>query len=129
MESELEKTQLEIAKLQLEQERRKLARMDRRQEAVGALGQGAVAAGGAAVKGGGAILRWCLKFLTVFSVLMGIAIYYAWDTPLPDLPYKVDWSWKLGWVASKLGDGAFWTCAVIAAVVATAKWYSPRAPK
>lgn len=39
--SELEKTQLEIAKLQLEQERRKLAGMQRRSEAVGSLGRGA----------------------------------------------------------------------------------------
>ena len=38
--SELEKTQLEIAKLQLEQERRKLAGMQRRSEAVGSLGRG-----------------------------------------------------------------------------------------
>ena len=36
--TELEKTQLEIAKLQLEQERRKLAGMQRRSEAVGAWG-------------------------------------------------------------------------------------------
>ena len=38
--TELEKTQLEIAKLQLEQERRKLAGMQRRSEAVGSLGRG-----------------------------------------------------------------------------------------
>lgn len=43
--SELEKTQLEIAKLQLEQERRKLAGMQRRSEAVGSLGRGAKKAG------------------------------------------------------------------------------------
>ena len=38
--TELEKTQLEIAKLQLEQERRKLAGMQRRSEAVGSVGRG-----------------------------------------------------------------------------------------
>lgn len=38
--SELEKTQLEIAKLQLEQEKHKLAQMQRRSEAVGSLGRG-----------------------------------------------------------------------------------------
>ena len=38
--SELEKTQLEIAKLQLEQERRKLAGMQRRSEAVGSVERG-----------------------------------------------------------------------------------------
>ena len=37
--TELEKTQLEIAKLQLEQERRKLAGMQRRSEAVGSVGR------------------------------------------------------------------------------------------
>ena len=49
--TELEKTQLEIAKLQLEQEKHKLAQMHRRTEAVSDLGRGAAAVGGVAVKG------------------------------------------------------------------------------
>lgn len=49
--TELEKTQLEIAKLQLEQEKHKLAQMQRRSEAVSDLGRGAAAVGGVAAKG------------------------------------------------------------------------------
>lgn len=65
MQTELEKTQLEIAKLQLEQERQKLAQMQRRQQTVQGLGQGAAAVGGAAKKGA----LWVL--LTALGAVLG----------------------------------------------------------
>ena len=69
--SELEKTQLEIAKLQLEQERRKLAGMQRRSEAVGSLGRGAKN-----VLEVGVALALLLAIGAVLGVLgAGIAIY------------------------------------------------------
>lgn len=62
--TELEKTQLEIAKLQLEQERHKLAQLQKRQRVVDDLGQGTVAVGGAAVRG----VAWVAK-LAVFAAV------------------------------------------------------------
>lgn len=68
--TELEKTQLEIAKLQLEQERRKLAGMQRRSEAVGSLGRGVKN-----VLGVGVALVLLLAVGAVFGVLgAGMAI-------------------------------------------------------
>ncbi len=68
MQTELEKTQLEIAKRQLEQERHKLAQMQRRQGVVDGLGQGAVAVGGATRSG----LLWA-AYVALGAVLGGAA--------------------------------------------------------
>ena len=56
MNTELEKTELEIAKLKLAQEKHKLEQLQKRQRVVDGLGQGAAAVGGVAKSG----VRWVM---------------------------------------------------------------------
>ena len=96
MQTELEKTQLEIAKLQLEQERHKLGQMKKRQRVVDDLGSGAAAVGGAAAKGagmaargGGALLRylgryvgWVAEFSLIVCGAYLLAAYWSKQSSL-----------------------------------------------
>lgn len=63
MQSELEKTELEIAKVKLEQKRHKLAALRQRKKAMDGIGQGAVAFGDATAKGGSSILRYLGRWI------------------------------------------------------------------
>jgi len=70
--SELEKTQAELAKLQLERERFKFAQQQKRQQVVDDLGAGAVAVGKATGRavGGVALVSILMLFGTVLGVLI-----------------------------------------------------------
>ena len=94
--SELEKTQLEIARLQLEQERHKLAQMQRRSEAVGGLGRGVKKVGEAAKKAAlwalfvalGAALGAAVCSLSSAAVLAVISSASCRAVPGADLLYR-----------------------------------------
>lgn len=84
MQTELEKTQLEIAKLQLEQERHKLGQMKKRRKVVDDLGSGAAAVGGVAVKGagmaahgGGVLLRYLGRYVG-WATFLGVGVCLAY---------------------------------------------------
>lgn len=88
--TELEKTELEIAKLKLAQEKHKLEQLQKRQRVVEGLGQGAAAVGGAAKSG----VRWVLGVtaLVLFGAIFGpiaVAGYVLLRSEIrcPSFPY------------------------------------------
>lgn len=95
--TELEKTELEIAKLKLAQEKHKLEQLQKRQKVVDGLGQGAAAVGGAAKSGAqwvlyvvfgvtvGALLGWVAA---AFTVLVDTGVQCA-AYPDADLLYRM----------------------------------------
>lgn len=77
MNTELEKTELEIAKLKLAQEKHKLEQLQKRQRVVDGLGQGAAAVGGAV---GASVLLTARIVKAITSVVLwtlagGVAVY------------------------------------------------------
>ena len=94
--TELEKTQLEIARLQLEQERHKLAQMQKRQKVVSELGQGAVAVGGVAVKGSKAVLQYIGRWL-LWAVIVETAVVVVFSAFALSSPSGNGFLWDLGW--------------------------------
>lgn len=85
MQSELEKTQLEIAKAQLAQEQMKLAKMQRNQQALNSLGQGAAVLGEGAAKGAGyligAVATWVMYFVMATLAMALILVFKIKNAP------------------------------------------------
>lgn len=108
--SELEKTQLEIARLQLEQERHKLAQMQKRQKVVSELGQGAAAAGGVTVKGSKAVLRWAAKALLIWIAGM---LWFAYQDAKYLQIEGADFSYHMGYALGKMSS---WKVVLVTAI-------------
>lgn len=114
--TELEKTQLEIARLQLEQERHKLAQMQKRQKVVSELGQGAVTVGGAAAKGSKAVLQYIGRWLLWAAFLEGtVLVVFGLVAAFTSVDNGNGFLWNLG-----LRLGANHTPNLVTAVVLSA---------
>lgn len=91
MQSELEKTQLEIAKLQLARERHKLEQIQQRHKLMGGLGNGAAVVGGAALKGGSAVLRYVGRYLgwtaELALIVCGVYLFCAYNLVRPHMTF------------------------------------------
>ena len=95
MQTELEKTQLEIAKLQLEQERHKLGQRKKRQKVVDDLGSGAAVVGGAAAKGAVWVVFAALAALG--GLAMGLVIGALLILNNVDAPVGLSWLEGVGY--------------------------------
>ena len=106
MQTELEKTQLEIAKAQLAQEQIKLSKMQRNQQALSSLGQGAVVLGEGAKKGGAAVfsffVQWVICLLVVAATTVGILVVLSLvnNSNRPEYGFATHFGHVLGFFAA-----------------------------